>query len=167
VIPTGSGAAAPREIVDESVRFERDERAIEPLIHMLGTIETDGKVEVLSVARIETRYLRGNGRQTGYIAQHLDSEGRVLAEDNVYAYRSEGGRGRIRSSGDCGCDDCHDESQDRQPVLFKAMLRDTAPGATLRIVKRGEVVWERRAGQPPVIEGARAALNKNGDLELS
>jgi hypothetical protein len=91
VIPTGSGAAAPRLIEDEPQRFERDERAIEPMIHILGVIGTDGKVEVTSVARIETRYLRGNGRQTSYIAQHLDANGHVIAQDNLYGYVSEGG----------------------------------------------------------------------------
>jgi hypothetical protein len=172
VIPTGSGAAAPRLIEDEPVRFERDERVIESLIHMLGVIGTDGKVDVTSTARIETRYLRGNGRQTGYIAQHLDADGRVIAEDNVYGYQSDGSTGRTASRGpgrgDCDCGDCDGECHEPQPVLFKAMLRDTAPGATLRIVKRGEVVWERQgAAKPPTISGARAALNKNGDLELA
>ena len=48
------------------------------------------------------------------------------------------------------------------------MLRDTAPGTTLRIVKRGEVVWERQGGaKPPSLSGVRATLEKNGDLELA
>jgi len=161
VIPTGSGSAAPRLIEDEPMRFERDERAIEPMIHMLGMIGADGKVEMASVARIETRYLRGNGRQTSYIAQHLDANGCVIAEDNVYGYPSEGCAGKAGSS---GCSDCRDP----QPILFKAMLRDLAPGAILRIVKRGgEAVWERHAvAKPRTLTGARAALNKNGELEL-
>ncbi|MGH8508852.1 MAG: hypothetical protein ACREVH_09055, partial [Gammaproteobacteria bacterium] len=180
VIPTGSGMAAPRLIDDEGLRFERDEQAIEPLIHMLGVIDTDGTVEVVSVARIETRYLRGNGRQTGYIAQHLDADGRVIAQDNVYGYRSEGsaarppkrgsghgGSGHDGSDG-YGCRDCKDDGHDPQPILFKAMLPDTAPGAALRIVKGGEVVWEREgAAKSPTISSARAVLNKDGDLELT
>ncbi len=64
-IPTGSGAAAPRLIEDGRSEFERDEFAIEPMIHMFGVIDLEGKIEVSSVARIATRYLRGRGRQTG------------------------------------------------------------------------------------------------------
>ena len=75
VIPTGSGAATARVIVDEERGFERPEDRIEPLIQMLGTIDPDGTVHVVTVARLETRYLRGRGRQTAYIAQLLDAEG--------------------------------------------------------------------------------------------
>jgi hypothetical protein len=172
VIPTGSGAAALRVIEDVPVPFERDERAIEPLIHMLGVIGIDGKVDVLSVARIETRYLRGNGRQTGYVAQLLDGEGKVIAADAVYAYSTEGAAAKKASghhgNGDCGCKGCEGDGREPQPLLIKAMLRDIAPGAMLRIVKRGEVVWERRgADKPPTIGVARATLNKKGQLELS
>jgi hypothetical protein len=172
VIPTGSGAAAPRLIEDVPVPFERNERTIEPLIHMLGVIDIEGTVDVLSVARIETRYLRGNGRQTGYIAQHLDAAGKVLAADTVYGYSNEGAvekkKSTNRGNDDCGCRDCDGDCSEPQPLLIKAMLRDTAPGTTLRIVKRGEVVWERRgAGKPPALSGVRATLNKNGELELS
>jgi len=48
------------------------------------------------------------------------------------------------------------------------MLRDTAPGASLRIVKRGEVLWERKgADKPPRLASGKAALSKTGDLELA
>lgn len=178
VIPTGSGAP-PRLIEDEGPRFERDEEAIEPLIHMLGVIDTDGNVQVVSVARIETHYLRGNGRQTGYIAQHLDADGRVIAQDTIYGYRSEGSAARPPKRGsspggsghdgrDDRCGHCKDDGEDPQPILFKAMLPDTAPGAALRIVKGSEVVWEREgAAKPPTISSVRAVLNKDGDLELT
>lgn len=161
VIPTGSGAGSARVIRDEDRRFERDETVIEPLIHMLGTIDLDGNVDVVSVARIETRYLRGRGWQTGYVAQLLDGDGRILAQDNVYSYPSEGGKsGR---GGDCGCS----EPGEKQPILFKAMLKDVAPGASLRIVKRGETVWERRGSeQPPSLTRASAALDQEGRLKL-
>ena len=170
VIPTGSGAAAPRLIEDEPTGFERDERAIEPMIHVLGVLGTDGKVEVSSVARIATRYLRGHGRQTGYIAQHLDAEGRVIAQDTVYGYPSEGGASKSKrdDSGDCSCGGCGGNGDEPQPMLFKVMLRDTAPGTALRILKRGDVVWERKGTtKPPTFSSARATLNKNGDLELT
>jgi hypothetical protein len=164
-VPSGSGSNAARTIRDPGPLFERDELAILPLIHMLGVIDTVGAVKVVSVARIDTRYLRANGRQTGYIAQHLDAAGRILAQDTVYGYHSEGGG--------CGCHDCGGDGHGHggefpQPILFKAMLRDTAPGALLRIVKDNKVVWERRgAAQPPVIREAQARLGEDQQLELS
>jgi hypothetical protein len=180
VIPTG--AAAPRLIKDESPPLDRDASLIEPMIHLLGVIGIDGAVDVTSVARIDTRYLRGDGRQTGYIAQHLDAEGRVLTQDVLYGYHSDGAKAPPRPSkhghdggdrdGDhdcrCGSPDCHGDCAEPQPVLFKAMLRDTAPGAALRIVKRGKVVWERHgAAAQPKLSSALARVGKSGELELS
>jgi hypothetical protein len=118
------------------------------------------------VARIDTRYLRGEGRQTGYVAQHLDGDGRVLAEDVLYAYAAEGGcGGHAPPKKDCHCDD---DMNEPKPVPFKAMLRDTAPGACLRIAKRGETVWEcKGAERPPQLGGVKAVLTKTGDLTLT
>lgn len=165
VVPTGAGAM-PRIIGDQSLGFEPDALRIAPFIMLMGMIGADGAIEVSRVARIDTRYRRGDGRQTGYVAQHLDGDGRVLAEDVLYSYASDGGCGsHVPPKKDCHCDDSMNEPK---PVPFKAMLRDTGPGMSLRIVKRGEVVWERKgADKPPTISGARATPNKNGDLELA
>lgn len=171
VVPTGAGAP-PRVIADPSAGFEPDERRLQPLIHLMGTIGADGAVSVDSLARLETRYLRGDGRQTGLLAQHLDADGRVLAEDVLYAYGGDGGCGGHRPPPGAGKDDgdchCHDD-EDSGPVIFKAMLRDTAPGASLRIVRRkaAEVLWERKAPARPLRIGqARAALARDGGLVL-
>ena len=169
-IPSGAGAL--RLIEDTMPSFDRDELTIEPIIHMLGIIGIDGSIVVTSVARIDTRYLRGEGRQTGYVAQLLDADGRILAQDVLYAYSSDEGAKEKSPNQDHDCD-CGRKNREgnwdeSQPVPFKAMLRDTAPGAGLRIVKRGEVVWERKgADEPPKFGGARATLNKKGDLELT
>jgi hypothetical protein len=160
VVPTGAGA--PRVIEDLSPRFEPDALTIAPFIHIMGRIGVDGAVSVDSVARIDTRYLRGAGVQTGYIAQHLDAQGQVLAEDVLYDYAEDGGCGGAKPIKNCHCDD-----SEPQPKVFKAMLRDTAPGALLRIVKRGEVVWERQgADKPPRLSVVNAALSTAGDLQL-
>jgi hypothetical protein len=77
----------------------------------------------------------------------------------VYSYPFEGGKGRGQE--DCGCT----EDGGPQPLRFKAMLNDVAPGARLRIVKRGETVWERRAPKElPALEGVRATLDKAYNL---
>ena len=162
VIPTGSGAAASRVIRDESSPFERNEATVQPLVFLLGTIDVDGNVEVATVARLQTRYLRGRGRQTRYVAQLLDENGKVLSEDTVYAYPSEGCRSE--PSDDCSC-----AGKDPQPILFKTMLNDVAPGASLRILKGNNVVWERaRPDTPPRLEkvAAAAALDEKGQLKI-
>jgi hypothetical protein len=162
VVPTGAGAP-PRVIDSPPMPFEPDELAIAPFIHLIGSIDPGGEVEVASVARIETRYLRGAGRQTGYIAQHLDAEGQVLAQDVLYAYGDEGCCGGGGEGKDCHCRD-----EEPRTVQFKAFLKDTAPGSVLRIVKQGKVVWEQKgSARPPRLDAVYARLAKNGDLELS
>ncbi len=165
VVPSGAGTA-PRIIEDLSPGFEPDALRIAPFIMMMGTIGADGVIMVNSVARIDTRYLRGEGRQTGHVAQHLDADGHVLAEDVLYAYAADGGcNGHAPPKKSCHCDD---DTNEPRPAPFKAMLRDTAPGACLRILKRGEVVWERKgAERPPQLGGVKATLAKTGDLTLT
>ena len=157
--PSGA-AAAPRVIEHATAGFEPHAHTIAPFIHLMGTIGADGAVEVSSVARIDTRYLREGAVQTAYLAQHLDADGRILAEDALYTHADSGCCGDDDEPGkDCGC---HDEPR---TVTFKAMLRDTAPGASLRIVKRGNVLWERKAAEKPArLGGAKASLTKGGDL---
>ncbi len=160
VIPTGEGAL--REIENSGSFFSTSEKVVRPLVHMLGTIGVDGRVEMASVARIETRYLRGRGRDTGYVAELVDAKGRVIAADTVYGYPPEG-CGSAATEAGCGCG-CKGK---KQPILFKAMLDDVAPGASLRIVKRGEVVWERRARKAPAVRSARAVLSDNRSVEIA
>ena len=163
VIPSGA-ASAPRVIVDPSPGFEPDSVSIRPLILLMGTVGTDGSVDVLSVARLDTRYLPGDGRPSGYRVQHLGADGRVLAEDVLYVYREEGGCPGRQPPKDCHCDD---DGSEPGPLPFKAMLPDTATGASLRILRRGEVVWERRGSdQPPRLRDVGARLLPSGDLEL-
>ena len=90
----------------------------------------------------------------------------MLAEDVLYGYASDGAcGGHAPPKKDCHCDG---DASEPKPLPFKAMLRDTAPGACLRIVKRGEVLWERKgADKPPQLGGVKAALAKTGDLTLS
>ena len=160
-IPTGSGAATARVIRGRAPGFSRSAEAIEPLIHMLGRVGDDRAVEVTSVARIDTRYLVGDGVQSGYLAQLLDADGAILAQDPLYGYTSEGG---CAGEGEPCCDDCAGERE----FLFKAMLTDAAPGERLRIVKGGEVVWERpRPASRPKVSRVRAKADEAGNVRLS
>lgn len=162
VIPTGDGSGEVRAISDaETNEFAHDSKSVAPFVHILGVIDEQGAVNVSSVARIETRYLVGDGRQTDYFAQLLDDDGRILAQDVLYAYEDEGGRS--------GCDQSpHPDCKGGRRVLFKAMLRDSGPGAVLRIVKCDETRWERkRPSKPPSLSKVRAALDKDNQLKLS
>ena len=135
-IPTGSGAAGERVIRDDEPIFARSADLVAPLIHVLGRVDEDGAVDVTSVARIETSYLVGRGEQTAYVAQLVGEDGAVIAEDRLYRYDATG----------CGCGGCGGEDRERS-FVFKAMLDDRGPGESLRIVREGEVVWERK--RPP------------------
>jgi hypothetical protein len=163
VIPTGGGGGGSERIIrDTEPGFQRRGDRIEPLVHMLGRIDDDGNVEVSSVARLETRYLVGNGVPTDYVAELVADDGRIIAQDQLYRYDTEGGG--------CGKDeDCHgcgNHKRDRT-FLFKAMLEDRETGERLRIVRRGEVVWERvRPSRPPTLTRARAELDEAGNLRL-
>lgn len=170
-IPTGSGAATNRVIQDNGARFTQRTDVIKPLVYLIGTLSADGAVEISSVARLETRYLVGDGRSTRYIAQLLGAEGQIISQDVMYAYTADG-CGSDDSSGcgggcaDCGCNDSGRE--DKGPVMIKGMLDDLAPGQTLRIVKDGETVWERTApAERPQISNIRAQVGKDGRFTLS
>ncbi|MAT96326.1 MAG: hypothetical protein CL608_04215 [Anaerolineaceae bacterium] len=170
-IPTGSGAATNRVIQDNEPNFTKRTDVIKPLVYLIGTLSADGEVAMSSVARLETRYLVGDGRSTRYIAQLLGEEGQIISQDVMYAYTADG-CGSDDSSGcgggcqGCGCADSG--RQDKGPVMLKGMLDDLAPGQTLRIVKDGETVWERTAPKErPQVSNIRAQMLKDGRFSLS
>lgn len=161
VIPTGSGAGSDRVIADDDPTFERPHQGIESLVTMLGRVDAEGSVEVLSVARLDTRYLVGDGVSTDWLAQLVGEDGTVVAEDRLYRYSATGERGG--KEGSC-CDDCAEDDG----FLFKAMVLDTEPGTCLRIVHDSATVWERaRPGDPPAPSRVRAAVDKGGRVRVS
>ena len=169
VIPTGSGAATSRVIQDNEANFTRRTDVIEPLIYLIGRLTAEGEVEISSVARLETRYLVGDGRFTRYIAQLLNEKGQIISQDVMYAYTADG-CGSGESDGCGGCQDCgcQEGREEKGPIMLKGMLRDVAPGQTLRIVKDGETVWERQApAEPPQVSNIRAQVLKDGRFNLS
>ena len=127
---------------------------------MLGFIDREEKIEVASVSRIDARYLIGNGRQTNYLAQLVDKKDRIISEDHLYRYASEGCKGENEGC----CEDCQGEKS----FMFKAFLNDYAPGACLRIVKDGEVVWQRDCpSRRPELTRVGASLDKKNNLKIS
>jgi hypothetical protein len=159
-IQTGSGAASDRVVGDEGFGFAPPPDDVRPLIHIIGGVDAEGRVEVTSVARLETRYLVGEGTPSDLRAQLVDDDGRVLAEDTVYRYPLRGGCG---GRGEPGCDDCGDEG-----YVLKAMLDDVAPGRSLRILRGEETVWERsRPRARPKLGSVRANLDDDGNVRIS
>jgi hypothetical protein len=158
-IPTGSGAATQRVIPDIRPGFARATDRIEPLVQLLGRVEDDA-VEVSSVARIETRYLIDRGVQTDYVAQLVGEDGRIIAQDTLYRFAATG----------CGCgkaDGCCGGDGGERGFAFRAMLDDHALGASLRIVRGEEVVWERaRPSTPAELTKASAKLGDR-DVKLT
>jgi hypothetical protein len=154
-IPTGSGAATQRVIQDLEPGFTRSTDRIEPFVHILGHVDDDA-VEVSSVSRIETRYLVGRGVHTDYVAQLVGEDGGIIAQDRLYRHDADG----CCCSSPEGC--CGDHERERS-FDFIAMLDDHAPGAALRIVRGGEVVWERpRPSTPVVLARATAKAGDRG-----
>jgi hypothetical protein len=162
VIPTGAGGTADRVIHDQKVNeFVRNPFVIEPFIHMLGVVK-EGKVEVTSVSRLDTRYLVSNGRQTKYLAQLLDEEGKIIAQDFLYAFREEGTKSNKEKS---SCNECDGNGAEFQ---FKVLLKDYSPGASLRIIKDGETVWQRdRPSKPIVVSKVRATIQEDNHVNIS
>lgn len=151
-VVTGSGAGSQRLIANDGHAFHTRTNEIRPLIHLLGHVDREGKVTVTSVARIETSRDFGAGIRSDLRALLLDEEGRVLAEDAVYAHPATGGTTAMTQP--CGC--CADESA----YAIMAMLEDVAPGARLRLLRDGEVVWERqRPAAPPKLGAVKAKLD--------
>jgi IPT/TIG domain len=154
-IATGSGAAGERVVTDEESGFDTGEEAIRPLIHILGQVGADGAVDIASVARLETRYLVGNGEPSDLRAQLVDEDGILLADDVVHRYAGSG----------C-CADCSEGASSEEgpsaSYMLKAMLDDVAPGQTLRIVRGDEVVWMRtRPDAAPKLSEVQAEVSED------
>ena len=164
IIPTGAGGGvAERVIQDVEVNeFVRNPFVIEPFIHILGVVDQEGRVEVTSVSRLETRYRISNGRQTEYLAQLLDEEGKVIAQDSLYAFGAQGSGPKKEKS---PCSECNGDEAGFQ---FKALLNDYSAGACLRIIKDGETMWQRdRPSKPIVVSKVRAVLKEDNHINIS
>lgn len=161
VIATGSGALGDRVIRDDEVRLGSISNSVRPLIHMLGGFDADGRVVITSVARLETRYLVGEGVPSDLRAQLVGDDGRILAEDTVYRYVSRGGCGGQAKP-------CSDDCAEDKTGMLKAMLEDVGPGQFLRILRRGEIVWERaRPSAPPTLGEVSATVDDEGKIKIS
>jgi hypothetical protein len=161
LVPTGAGGAPDRMLTAEPNPFERRADRLEPFVHMLGVIDPEGKIDVTSVMRLDTRYLVKGGVPTRYVAQLIDEKGEVVAEDPVFAFPSDGAGGDERCAG-CGAE------RDDETLVFKAMIRNIARGAELLIVRDGEVAWRRqRPSEPVELREVKADLGREGELNLS
>ena len=158
--PTGAGAPSRREIDDGGDGLPPGPGDVRPRITILGSVDREGRVEVASVARLESGYLAGDAADSGLRAQLVDEDGRVLAEDVVHRFGTTGccGDGPLGAPEDGG----------GEGFLIRATLDDVALGAALRILRREDVVWERRRPPaPPKAGKIRGGLDDRGDLRVA
>jgi hypothetical protein len=117
--------------------------ALENYIVLVGSVRLADRaddaptVNVLSVARLETRQPNLGAALPSLVAELLDGSGAVL---------SAGALARIRNEA-CFADDGTQPGA-AQDIPFQAMLANTARGATLQIRRDTQVLWKVSA--PPV-----------------
>ena len=131
-----------------------------PFITMIGSVTTDGSVEVSSVARIPTRELTPQGRRTEYRVELIDENGNIAASAPAFTLDPHD------TAGDCGCGGNGGRGKKRHPAdppfSFIAAMPDVTEGNALRVTKDEEVVWERRRPSvKPAFSGVRASVKEN------
>lgn len=161
-VPTGSGPATARRIVDSEAALVPDRGStVEPLVVVTGVVNPDGSVEIGRVIRVDGRY-RVRGRRDTRTAQLVGADGEILDYDAIQLMTSIGSCG-------CGSDCCDDDPGRPEPVSFRAYLRNLADGAAIRVVDcDDEMVSERPCPErPPTLSRVRAGINKAGRLRIT
>ena len=130
----------------------------EPLISIIGIVQSEKEVEVKSVARLEAcRYLP-NAEVTDFVAELVDQDNKLLASAPLQHLPSYG-------HGECSCSKKNEVK--RPPYFFQTFLTDIAPGATLRIRKDDEQIWVRHApATPPKIQQFKARVSQSNLLSV-
>lgn len=123
-----------RNDVTPALGMARENTDRTPLIVIVGVVHLrkgheHPTVDVLSVARLETRQPKLGAPLAGFMAELLGDDGAVLAEGTL---------DRLESQGQDGGDDALPAEGG---VAFQATFADLAPGAQLRIRRDEEVLW--------------------------
>jgi hypothetical protein len=137
--------------------LQRDVRP-EPVISLTGVQHAPDDVEIKSVLRLEAQTDVPSGRRLDLRSELLDEAGHVIASAAVYG---------LRSFADCECG--HDEGSggDSYPRLIQTFIRDTAPGAALRIRRQDTELWSRRAPAAEATLGEVAIDLVEEEIQLS
>lgn len=122
----------------------------QPVISIIGIVDTEGKVTVQSVMRLLTVPVVENASQTSFKAALLDANRQLIAEGILMRFTSQGcGRAGSKVGGGCGCNDDHHHDS-KGPFVFQSFLPDTQDGYELRITrhekdKEPTEIWSRKA----------------------
>lgn len=141
----------PWEYIPDPPQWERGPHEVvqmraEQVISILGIVE-HGELRVTEVTRVAALPQVHGGRQTGFVAELVDAEGRVISAADVQ-------RLPARGCG-CGCSGEGDGGGDEHNYVFSALLPDLDHGAALRVTNQtaeGEraEVWRVEAPERPV-----------------
>jgi hypothetical protein len=126
---------------------------LESLISVIGMVHSDKEVEVRSIVRLQTYSNLAGGKESEFIVELVDTNGKILSAAPLY---------EIPSSGYCKCcSDGKDNNSLRPPYVFQAFLEDVAAGALIRISRHEKEIWVRRSPSEPVhIQSFTASMSK-------
>jgi hypothetical protein len=148
---------APRDLPRPPDPWKQLDMRFNPIISITGIVHAADEVEVVTVARVDAAG-SPSGDRTGLIAQLVDGKGRVVSRAPLM---------RLRTHGDCGCDE-EGEGDEDAPYAFQAYVPNVERGAELRITDGEKVVWERRgADRAPKVGRVSADVTDDGRLHLA
>jgi hypothetical protein len=125
----------------------------QPLISVIGLVHSDTDIEVRSVIRLSASNELSGGKETEFVIDLLDKDGKILSTTPVY---------QVPSYGRCNCCSKDNDNPIRPPYVFQAYLEDVPAGAQIRISRQGKQVWVRHAPSEPVrIQSFGASVSKD------
>jgi hypothetical protein len=129
-------------------------QAIKSVISVIGLEHANGKIEIMSVMRVETTPSIRRGKESGMMAELLGARGRVLAAAPIY---------RLPLKTSCNMGEI--PAKCSYPYLLQAFIPDVKRGLALCIRRGSTQVWKRRAPKvKPRITEFKLSLNKKNRL---
>lgn len=136
---------------------------IRPLIILTGYIDKNGKVNVANVARMQIRYPIADGEETEYVVELIDEQGCLVSSNILYALPQHSIGNNLKKG---RCD--NREMPTKPPHHFMAALDNITLGASLRIRKGTDIIWQReRPKRDPKVHEVNARLGEHSRLIIS
>ena len=132
---------------------------LQDVVNVSGYVDLDQEVQVSTVMRLRTRPVLTDGTPIRWKLELLDAEGNVLSSTRLHSYKNAPGCG-------CGSGGHGKEAPDEGPFVFQALVPD-ADATRIRIVKEGEVIWEREApSKPPILQRVSVKCDESRQLRV-
>jgi hypothetical protein len=128
----------------------------ESLISVIGLIHSNKEIEVRSIVRLQAFGNLSGGKESEFIVELVDTDGKILSTAPLYKMPSFG-----------YCNSCRNDKDNplNPPYVFQAFLEDVAAGDLIRISRHGKEIWVRRAPSTPVhIQSFTASVSKHGSV---